>query len=106
MFDLNTLVSANSGVTLQLTEAVQINERGEIAGRGLTPEGNNHPFVMIPCDEDHPNLSGCDYSPVDESVALQASPAWHATTSPPRSQSQSLQSRRHLMRGSRTGRTD
>jgi probable HAF family extracellular repeat protein len=55
MIDLNTLIPANA--TLQLIDAININERGEIFGIGLPPgvqavEGGvgGHLFVLIPCD--------------------------------------------------------
>jgi probable HAF family extracellular repeat protein len=65
--DLNTLIPANSGI--QLGEAVQINDRGEIAAQGPDASGNNHAVVLIPCDENHPGVADCDYSLVDASAA-------------------------------------
>jgi probable HAF family extracellular repeat protein len=47
--DLNTFVPPGSG--LQLTQATSINDRGEIAGWASTSDGNNHGFLLIPCDE-------------------------------------------------------
>ena len=53
--DLNTLIPANS--SLELFDATNINDRGEIAGRGL-PAGCDdvhfcgHVFLLIPCDND------------------------------------------------------
>ena len=70
--DLNTLVPPGSG--LQLIEAHQINDRGEIAIGALDASGNNHAVLLIPCDEDHPGVEGCDYSLVD-SARLQQSAA-------------------------------
>ena len=70
--DLNTLVSPGSG--LQFSEAHQINDRGEIAIGALDANGNNHSVLLIPCDEDHPGVEGCDYSLVDAAM-LQLSPA-------------------------------
>jgi probable HAF family extracellular repeat protein len=59
MVDLNTLIPAGS--SLQLTYAVAINERGEIAGFGVPPgvlpeeyETKGHAYILIPCDDDHP----------------------------------------------------
>jgi probable HAF family extracellular repeat protein len=49
MIDLNTLVPANS--PLLLLDAAYINDRGEISGHGLTPSGDNHAFLLIPCGE-------------------------------------------------------
>jgi len=76
MADLNTLVPPGS--LLQLVEAATINERGEIAGNGV-PVGLpptdfftlGHAFLLIPCDEGHPNIEGCDYSLVDAAPAAQ-----------------------------------
>src|SRR5262249_49234499 len=61
--DLNRLIPAGSGV--QLTVAVGLNEAGEIAAQGVTSNGDLHAFLLIPCDENHPGLEGCDYSLVD-----------------------------------------
>jgi probable HAF family extracellular repeat protein len=60
IIDLNTLVPYGSGV--HLTSAVTINDRGEIAAQGLLPNGDQHAFALIPCDENHPKLEGCDNS--------------------------------------------
>jgi probable HAF family extracellular repeat protein len=82
MVDLRSLVS--SGPDLQLVYAIGINDRGEIAGNGV-PAGistappfqdtMSHAFVLIPCDENHPGVEGCDYSMVEApATALQTSP--------------------------------
>ena len=63
MVDLNTLIPTGSG--LQLTEGHQINDRGEIAIGALDANGNNHAVLLIPCDENHPGVEGCDYGVVD-----------------------------------------
>jgi probable HAF family extracellular repeat protein len=65
--DLNTLVPPNSGI--QLYETGQINDRGEIAVNGLDANGNNHDILLIPCDQNHPDIEGCDYSLVDAATA-------------------------------------
>jgi len=63
MVDLNTLIPAGS--SLQLTYAVAINDRGEIAGFGVPPgvppedyETKGHAYILVPCDEEHPGM--CD----------------------------------------------
>jgi probable HAF family extracellular repeat protein len=50
MIDLNTLVPADS--SLHLAFAHSINERGEIAGYGFLPNGDQHPFLLIPVGEE------------------------------------------------------
>ena len=78
MVDLETLIP--SGSSLQLAIAAEINDRGEISGIGVPPgvslanfvtEG--HAFLLIPCDENHPGVEGCDYSLVD--ATSQTNPA-------------------------------
>ena len=66
MVDLNALVPSGSG--LQLNGAVDINNRGEIAGSGVLANGDQHAVLLIPCDENHPNVEGCDYSLVEVST--------------------------------------
>jgi hypothetical protein len=54
--------------SLLLTEAYNINDRGEIAGVGLEPGCSNadcgHAYVLIPCDENHPGECE-DYSRIE-----------------------------------------
>ena len=77
MVDLNTLIPPGS--SLQLIDATDVNDRGEIVGDGVPPgaSANNfvdHGFLLIPCDENHPNIEGCDYSLAEASaVATQES---------------------------------
>jgi probable HAF family extracellular repeat protein len=82
--DLNSLIPAGS--PLQLTVASYISDRGEIVGGGnplgCTDNDNcNHVYVLIPCDENHPAVEGCDYSMVATPAATQAKPI-QLTTSP------------------------
>jgi hypothetical protein len=46
MVDLNTLVPPGS--KMHLVEAEYINDRGEIAGFGVLPNGDGHAFLLIP----------------------------------------------------------
>ena len=73
--DLNSLVPPHS--PLLLTSAGWINDRGEITARGVPfgcGDGDTcgHAALLIPCDQNHPGLEGCDYSLVD--AATEAEP--------------------------------
>jgi len=59
--DLNTVVPP--GTALQLDFAYNINDRGEIAGSGVLPNGDKHAFLLIPFCEDNPD--SCDDAPLD-----------------------------------------
>jgi probable HAF family extracellular repeat protein len=72
LIDLNTLIPPGSGI--QLTHSVSINDRGEISGDGVLPTGDHHAFVLIPCDEHHSGIEGCDYSLVTDMVVAQVRP--------------------------------
>jgi hypothetical protein len=61
--DLNTLIPANAGI--QLTDAVYINDSGEIAAIGAISDNDIRAFVLIPCDDNHPGVDGCDYGIVE-----------------------------------------
>jgi probable HAF family extracellular repeat protein len=91
IIDLNTLIPSGSPLYLQFTDT--INDRGEITGNGSDASGNSHAFLLIPCDESHPNVEGCDYSLVDASAAssqpIDSAPSTRGTrTSPPRTNHQ------------------
>jgi probable HAF family extracellular repeat protein len=79
--DLNTLVPPGSG--LQLVEAGQINDLGEIAvSAAPDANGHNHAVLLIPCDGNHPGVEGCDYSLVEASaVVAKTTPAVRNTSS-------------------------
>jgi probable HAF family extracellular repeat protein len=79
MVDLNALIPPNS--TLHLTFSETINDRGEIAGNGVDTEGNQHAFLLIPCDENHPNIEGCDYSLVAATPSDEPEPPQNAQLS-------------------------
>jgi probable HAF family extracellular repeat protein len=72
MVDLSTLIPPNPD--LQLDHGFQINDRGEIAVRGVFSNGDIHSFVLIPCDENHPGVAGCDYSMVDAATLQPSAP--------------------------------
>jgi probable HAF family extracellular repeat protein len=63
MLDLNQFVPA--GLDITLTEVEPINDRGEMFGIGTLASGEDRAFLLIPCDDDHPGVEGCDYSMVD-----------------------------------------
>jgi probable HAF family extracellular repeat protein len=69
MLDLNALVPASSNLTL--SQATFINDSGEISAQGVFPNGDQRAVLLIPCDEEHPNIAGCDYSTVDADSATQ-----------------------------------
>ena len=60
MVDLNTLIPPGSGI--ELATGASINDRGEINARGVLPNGDTHAVILIPCDENHSDIEGCDYS--------------------------------------------
>jgi probable HAF family extracellular repeat protein len=80
MIDLNTLIPPNS--PLELYDGENINDRGEIAGRGF-PLGCGdanacpHAYLLIPCDP----AAGQDCSPVTATHANAALPSKHAALS-------------------------
>jgi probable HAF family extracellular repeat protein len=67
MVNLNNLVPQGSG--LALVAALVINDRGEIAVTARDGAGNDRAVLLIPCDENHPGVDGCDYSLVDVTEA-------------------------------------
>jgi probable HAF family extracellular repeat protein len=71
--DLGTLVLPGSGVTL--INAIYVNDRGEIAGWGVLSNGDFRAVVLIPCDENHADVEGCDYDPVEAVTEAPVRPA-------------------------------
>jgi probable HAF family extracellular repeat protein len=70
LVDLNTLVLP--GTTMTVTAALLINDHGEIACTGFSAAvPSEHPCVLIPCDDGHRGIEGCDYSLVDPTTAAQ-----------------------------------
>ena len=73
MVDLNTLVPHDSA--MHLVWAMYVNGRGEIAGFGSIPNGDVHTFLLIPRDENHSGVEGCDCDLVDAEAATRENPA-------------------------------
>jgi probable HAF family extracellular repeat protein len=83
--DLNDLIPPGS--RLHLGQIYTINDRGEIAGSGADSSDNDHAFLLIPCDENHPDVEGCDYSEVEVTTeapvrSAQIAPASAAASTP------------------------
>jgi len=66
LVDLNTLVPQNT--RFHLFTASFISDRGEIAAFGSLANGDQHALLLVPCDENHPEVEGCDYGLVDNSA--------------------------------------
>ena len=78
--DLNTLLIP--GTSTFVTAGIVINDAGEIGCFGLDPgDTEAHACLLIPCDENHPGIEGCDYSLVDPSTAAEVRPV-HITEPP------------------------
>ena len=65
MVNLQNLVLPGSDLALR--EPTFISNGGEIVGNAVLPNGDRHAFLLIPCDESHRGVEGCDYSMVDGS---------------------------------------
>jgi probable HAF family extracellular repeat protein len=79
MVDLNTLIP--QGSSLELAGATGIDDRGEIVGIGVLGNGDSRGFVLIPCDENHPDVEDCEYSLVEVTPESQNSLAITLRTS-------------------------
>ena len=64
MVDLNSLLVP--GPNPLVIAAIEINDQGEISVAGC-PVGADLTcaFLLIPCDDNHPDIQGCDYSPME-----------------------------------------
>jgi uncharacterized membrane protein len=73
--ELQTLLLPGSGITLSCEAcelgAYNINDRGEIAGLGVLANGDSRVVVLVPCDENHEGIEGCDYDLVNADVEAQ-----------------------------------
>jgi probable HAF family extracellular repeat protein len=72
MVDLSTLVSPKPSYAS--LSAMNINDRGEIAGIGTDANDNGHAVLLIPCDENHPAVEGCDYCLADQATTAEVHP--------------------------------
>jgi hypothetical protein len=111
MVDLNTLIPADSSLTL--TYAVAINDSGVIAGFGVPPGVPpedfeiGHAYILIPCDQDHPGVDGCDYSMADAPTGVaQTAPAVRNTSSRSLPQSLVRRTNRYRIPGTAIGPRD
>ena len=81
MVELQTLVILGSGITLSCARcgeaAYNINDRGEITGQGVLSNGDTRVILLIPCDENHPNVEDCDYNLIDEATVASQAPIAH-----------------------------
>jgi probable HAF family extracellular repeat protein len=88
IIDLNIFNHPSSGLD-KLLLAYNINDGGEIDGLGVPPGVNpadvftlGHVFVLIPCDDNHPSVEGCDYTPVNATTVAQTQPTARQTSGP------------------------
>jgi probable HAF family extracellular repeat protein len=74
VIDLNTFLPP--AADLQLTDAYNINDRGEIVGLGIPPGCGDefacgHVFVLLPCDHGQPYENGCESEHETSPAAIQ-----------------------------------
>ena len=82
LVDLNTLIPPST--PFSVFTASFISDQGEIAAFGALANGDQHAVLLIPCDENHPDVEGCDYSLVDPATSVEVQSA-HVTEAPPAS---------------------
>jgi probable HAF family extracellular repeat protein len=73
LVNLNTLIPPGSEIVLG--GANNADDRGEIVALGTLHNGDLRAVLLIPCDENHPNLVACDYRLVDATATTQVLPA-------------------------------
>jgi uncharacterized membrane protein len=71
LVDLNTLIPPST--PFFVFTASFISDQGEIAAFGALANGDQHALLLIPCDENHPDVESCDYSLADPATSA-ASP--------------------------------
>jgi probable HAF family extracellular repeat protein len=94
--DLNILIPPGSGIVLG--GGVSINDHGEIDTIGVLANGDVHAVLLIPCDENHTDVEGCDYSLV-EATAVSHSLTPHFASSEAQHPSRSQRANRHYIPG-------
>jgi probable HAF family extracellular repeat protein len=93
--NLNALIPRGG---LHLVYAYAINDRGEIAANGLDANVDQHAALLIPCDQHHLGVEGCDYSLVDATGVLQ-SPALRSLSRAPQRPAKSRRTNRYHIPG-------
>ena len=78
VIDLNAFVPADSD--LHLRAGVTINDRGEIAVVGLTPDGDHRAVLLIPCDDEPADSAGCQGPALRTNLTLRPGVATSAET--------------------------
>ena len=79
--NLNALISPHSA--FHLDAALFIDDRSQIAASGRLANGDTHALLLLPCDQNHPGLEGCDYSMVEAPLTMpQQSPAVRESSAP------------------------
>jgi hypothetical protein len=74
MVDLNALIVPGS--SMYVSAALLINDLGDIGCLGKDPGDTvDHACLLIPCDENHPGIEGCDYSLVEAVASADVRPA-------------------------------
>jgi len=107
LVDLNTLIVPASST--YVTAAVLINDGGEIGCLGLDPgDAEEHACLLIPCDENHPGIEGCDYNLVDAATTAEVHPLqitdFRGAASQPKLPSTEMMARTRSLRAARNRR--